>query len=380
MIYPKGARPIIRFGGNRHTARQSDGRPDDKWAPLLGELSWKYVQEEAQFPPYEFPQPGDTEALKKEIAAWAGRVWCHKHEMPEGEALRKFDILSLESEYREYIHKNGAGLFDVGMTVEEIWCSTQLYNATPFVTLMAEPYLDWASDRVEPKRVSPTDEIVWLLGAICLRTDGLNVLVADGEGGGHTIVLSGLNGVDFVHPRGQHVRPGWFSFHDPWPARSLLAPERHYDGVTNVLEDISRPPYWLISPDELNKVVVGFLLKIDWLPLFLDVMKSRDILKSMRGKFGWETPFWAEGSPDPEALFPIMLGAFGGVTPTTADSLVGLGRVYLATGQADVARQYFLDASRIDPDEAPIKAAHWAKGYGATELAKEMEEIGRSRE
>ena len=66
----------------------------------------------------------------------------------------------------------------------------------------------------------------WLLGGICLKLEivapALNVLVTDGESG-HTIVLSGLNGVDFQHPRGQPVRRGWFSFYDPWPARSLLA-------------------------------------------------------------------------------------------------------------------------------------------------------------
>ena len=115
----------------------------------------------------------------------------------------------------------------------------------------------------------PKDQIVWLLGGICLKLEivapALNVLVTDGESG-HTIVLSGLNGVDFQHPRGQPVRRGWFSFYDPWPARSLLALERHYDGVMNVLEDISRPPFWLISPEELSKVVVGFLFPVDALP------------------------------------------------------------------------------------------------------------------
>jgi hypothetical protein len=374
MANPNAIRRVIRFGGAPKPAARQGGCPDDEWAPLLGELSWKYVRDQAQFEPYAFPPPEDTEKLKKDIAAWVGRVWCHNHEMPEGAELRKFNILSLESEYREYIRKNGAGLFEDGMTVEEIWCSTQLYNASPFLAVMAEHHSDLASDRVVPKRAMPTDQIVWLLGSIFLNLNivALNVLVSDGESG-HTIVLSGLNGVDFLHPRGHHVRRGWFSFHDPWPARSLLAPERHYDGVTNVLEDVSRPPYWLISPEELNRVVVGFFINIDWLPLILDVMKSLDILKSM--SVGWETPFWAERSPDPEALFPIMLAAFGNVTPTTADSLVGLGRLYLATGQPDVARHYFLDASRVDPNEAPFKAARWARGYGETELAKEIERI-----
>ena len=85
---------VIRFGGKTQpVARPTDRHPDDRWTPLLEELSWKYVREQAQFEPYVLPPPG------------------------------------------------GAGLFKVGMTVEEIWFSTQLHDASLTSSIYQTPLL-----------------------------------------------------------------------------------------------------------------------------------------------------------------------------------------------------------------------------------------------
>ena len=152
---------VIRFGGKTQpVARPTDRHPDDRWTPLLEELSWKYVREQAQFEPYVLPPPGHTEQLKEDIGAWVGRKWCHHHEMPKDDELKNFNILSLEREYREYIRKKGAGLFKVGMTVEEIWFSTQLHDASPYVVYISDTFIDLTSGRGELWRALPKDQIV----------------------------------------------------------------------------------------------------------------------------------------------------------------------------------------------------------------------------
>jgi hypothetical protein len=179
-------------------------------------------------------------------------------------ALRSFDIMSLAPQYRQYVATHGKSLFDRGMSVEEIWASQQLYSAKPMVLILAETFASQPHARVDPKFITTSQSMVWLLAAMCMRFNvtslGINVLVSDGRTG-HTISLTGLNGVAFTHPRGTAVQAGWFSFHDSWPARSLLAPEHGYPVM--VLEDITRPPFWLIAPQDLDKIVVGFLISVD---------------------------------------------------------------------------------------------------------------------
>jgi hypothetical protein len=362
----------IRFGGRPPTtpARMAT---DNALAALLGELSWKYVKQEAEFDDTQSVTDVPLKKLKENIGGWAGRVWSHTHEMPAGAALRAFDLMSLEDAFREYIRTHGKDLFKYGQTVEEIWAGQQLYSAMPMATVVARRYENLLTARMEPTRIKNSQAIVWTLGAMCFQLArvlddvGFNVLVSDGKIG-HTIYIKGLNSIDFEHPRGDRVRAGWFSFHDPWPARSLLAPERHFDGV-RVLEDITRPPLWLISPEDLDKVIVGYLLPIDVMAAFLDIFRTLDFVEKVHAGVSW--PLWIDKpSPDPEQPFAILFALHKGVTSTTAQGLLGLGRVRLLMGSLEGAIECFEGASDLGLPGAAQTAASLLASAGHDSLAK----------
>ena len=337
---------VVRFGGRAAAPASS---PDaGELAPLLEALSWKYTKADAVFAPYALPAQGDREALAEDIASWAGRVWIHRHPLPPPAELRDFDILSLEPEFRDYIDAHGGTLFDSGLTLREIWASQQLYSAQPMVLFVARRYANQRLESVEPKRVCDPADLVWLIGAMCTELDSrgptLNVLVSDGRSG-HTIMVAGLNGFSFVHPRGDTVGSGWFSFHDPWPARSLLAPERDFDRV-RALEDIGRPPSWLISPADLDRVVAGFLLPVDVLPSLADVFATLDLVNAMHR--GTSLPTWIEDPRRPDEPFALTLARKGSSSPLAVAGLVGLGRASLIVGDLDRALERFEAAYRLD--------------------------------
>jgi len=340
----------IRFGGKSQPPSGAAAPVTDPLATLLGKLSWKYVKPEAEFDTKRSFTDMPAEELKEYIAHWAGRVWFHANPMPTGPALREFDLMSLYPEYREYIRAHGPGIFEQGMTLEEIWGSAQLFSAAPMVALATNEYADLLTPRIDPQGTHRSQSIVWFLGALSLhfpevlKGNGFNLLVTDGKIG-HTIYIKGLNGAEYVHPRGPRVRAGWFSIHDPWPARSLLAPERRFKGV-QLLEDISRPPLWLISPEDLDRIVTGFLLPIDVLPMLLDLFKSVDMAERLHA--GTKLPLWLDDiAPDPTQPFSILLAMVNNVTPTTAESLNGLGQVMLLMGNQEAAGQYFEEAKRL---------------------------------
>jgi len=201
----------------------------------------------------------------------------------------------------------------------------------------------------------------------CINRRGFNVLVTDGKIG-HTIYITGLNGIDFEHPRGTQVRAGLFSFHDPWPARSLLAPERDFSGV-RALEDVTRPPFWLISPDDLEKVIVGYLLPIDGLPVFLDIFRTLNIVERMH--VGSARPLWIdEYSPDPEHPFGTLFALRDGVAPGTAERLLGLGRTDLLMENLQGALECFEGAFNLGLPGAGQLAARLLASAGHDSLAK----------
>src|SRR5207302_6254338 len=119
----------------RPSTRSARTPVGDALTALLGQLSWKYVKEQAEFDP---PKPVDDLALdelREKIGHWAGRVWFQSNEMPVGEELQAFDLMSLKAEFRKYIRTHGQGVFNEGMTIEEVWASQQFYSTTPMVTV-----------------------------------------------------------------------------------------------------------------------------------------------------------------------------------------------------------------------------------------------------
>jgi hypothetical protein len=318
----------LLFGGHEDLP---SSEPDyGPFRELYELLSWKYVTPDATFAlgeDLDRQKIDAPHAYRKSIADWAGRIWFHQNEMPTGADLRAFDLMTLEPEFRRWIARHGQGLFERGMSVEEIWGSQQLYSAKPMTVILSDHYADQATARLgKQKHIDRSDSLVWLLATMLLRLQvtrpGINVLVTDGSTG-HTISLSGLHGVPFQHPRGDLVRAGWFSFHDPWPARSLLAPERGF-GV-RALEDVSRPPYWLISPDELDKIVVGFLIPVDTLSSLRGDLALLDFAIGLHKHNG--LPLWLEDENEPDQPLSLLLTDTKGLTPTTARSLHGLARI-----------------------------------------------------
>lgn len=259
------------------------------------------------------------------------------------------------------------------MSIEEIWASQQLFSGSPMLVCFSPRYAEQVAQRIEPQRAQNSQSMVWVLGALSLQLPqllqggGFNVLVTDGKVG-HTIYIKGMNGIDFVHPRGVPVRAGWFSIHDPWPARSLLAPERNFNGV-QLLEDVTRPPLWLISPEDLDKVLVGYLLPVDALRYFFDIYRILDLVEKSHA--GGRLPLWLDQSaPDPERPFSLMLRFSNNVTPTTAEGLLGLGRTRLLMRDLEGALECFEGAVNLGLPNAAREAAALLAQAGHESLAK----------
>ncbi len=359
----------LLFGGRDEATPDGPLPMMDPLAPLLERLSWKYVKSDPDWPPNVIPADDDIAKWKEEIAHWAGRVWCHVNEMPEGPELRAFDIMSLKEQCREYLEHEGPMLSKRGLSIEEIWCSSQLHEAAPLMLLLNTRHAEAATERVNIKLLYNADALVWLLGAMCLQMElespGINVLVTNGKSG-HAIQISGMNGLDFKHPRGVDVRPGWFSLHDPWPAKSLLSPRHGYP--IQVLEDITRPPLWLVSPPDLGEIIVGFIIPVDALQTLACWFKSLDAMMRLQSEYG--TPLWHENPVDREALFPLMLSMTGGTTASSLAGYLGLGRYHLMTEDVDSALSSFECAVGIDRPRAVSVAAIMLKEFGHGDLVK----------
>jgi hypothetical protein len=286
---------------------------------LLAGLAWKYVTDVPSFDHYQPFDSLDREEQRTRLFDFSGRVWFHEHGMPTGDDLANFKIESLEAEVRQYEALYGRTIREgVGLTFTECWASYQLAARQKTYLFIQKPYESQLEDVVTRIGVS-SEQLVWLVAAICKQYDPvgrrLAVIVSDGEKS-HTIYVSGLSGIDFRHPKGPVVEGSWFTFHDPWPARSLLAPERGY-GCVEVLEDVLLPPQWLISAQDLNRVIVGFCLPqselSEWHMLFKTFnSKTQSHLDNI--KLGIKQPFWTDSlvGPQPFALLLAMIKATGG--------------------------------------------------------------------
>lgn len=370
------ATPTLLFGGHEDTP---PAEPDyGRVGKLYEWLSWKYVTPDATFAAsqdLEQQKADNPDGYRSNISRWAAKVWSQHNEMPTNAKLCSFDLMTLEPEFRQWIARHGQGLFEHGLSVEEIWTSQQLYSTKPFVVYLSEKYADQPTTRIgKLKHVAPSDSLVWLLATILLRLQitgrpGFNVLVTDGSFG-HTISLCGLHGVPFQHPRGDLVQAGWFSFHDPWPARSLLAPERGF-GV-RALEDVSRPPFWLISPEELNKIIVGFLISVDMRQSLNDAFQLLDFAMALHKHNG--RPLWLEEDDEPAQPFSLMLADTGGLTPTIVESLHGLARIDTYLGDLAHAETLFEEACRFDKHGTVEFAVRTFTALGHHSLAQEWEQ------
>jgi hypothetical protein len=323
---------VLRFAG-RETPPESGPFADAGLREVLGALSWKFVTTDATFSG-DYVYPEDEEGRREELARWCAAVWMHEHELPVGPDLAAFDLFDVEREARAYLDEHGDDALNRGLTLEEIWGSQQLYWREPAALMISRRFSDQPLSRVgDLLMLGDSQALVFLLAGIFAGPSdgqemlGVNVLVSDGRSG-HTIVLNGLNTVEYQHPRGDLVRAGWFSFHDPWPARSLLAPEREY-GV-NVLEDVARPPFWLISPEDLDRILVGFVLSVRDLQRYAMLFQLLDLAETAQ-KYH-KRPLWVEDGDRPDQPFARMLDAVHWQTRTTRGTLEGLARLQFLMG------------------------------------------------
>lgn len=344
--------PALLFGGTS-SIQTTTASIDNDLRAFLEVFAHKFVESKATFPPYRFPTSGSPE-MREQLAHWAGRVWIHQNRLPPAHRLSSFNLFGLEKEFAEHIQRHGPELFDHGMTLEELWASQQLHVGAGVTLILSEEYREELTPRIRSKCLMDSETLVWILGALCAHegpvvAKGLNVLCCVGSIG-HTIQLRGMNGISFEHPRGGAlVQPGWFTFHDPWPARSLLAPERG-SGV-RVLENVALPPYWLISPDDLAKVAVGLLFPSELMPIINDLLKAAKAVRQHRRSPG--TPLWCESpAPGDDALFPLTRSFVGGRLALDVDTLFGLAQADLIRSRTDAAQCWLERAFDMDPIDA----------------------------
>jgi hypothetical protein len=361
----------LRFGGTDvppHLA--STEELDEGLRVLLGALdAEKYLVTKPRFVKPDY-RDLEGDELKDAIAHWAGRVWFHEHGPVPAKHLANFDLWTLKDEFFRHLDEHGDAIFDVGLTIEEGWASHELFDAEPMTLILSRRFADEPTAAIPRKRLADSDVMVWLLGLICLRlrirSIGFNALVTDGRTG-HAIQLTGLNGLDYIHPRHDHIRPGWFSFHDRWPARSLLAADRDFVGV-RVVEDVARPPYWLICPADLDRVIVGFLLSVRDLNVIKEALPMIDAVEFMRRRdAGFHRPMWVEDPERPDEPFALTLASTEGWTPILADTLHGLGQVALLLGETETADDLFGKAERARRVDRAFDAhlrRHSGQGHG----------------
>ena len=351
MIQFAASSEKLRFGGRSETTFEPANKSlnDDDLARFLEFLSPRFVKQDATFPPDDVPEPG-SEEMRDLIAHWIGRVWMHEHPMPGPDQLPAFDILSLQDDCLAWLDRNGGHLFEYGLTVEEIWVSQQLYQRQEFTLVLCDRFEGELTPLVSNRLMLDAQTLVWVLAAMCVDprvpiSRGWNVLVAHGQTA-HTVSLRGLNAIPFDHPNGDvEIPEGWFTFDDPWPARSLLT--RKGEPEITVLENIAMPPYWLISPEDLSKVVVGLLFPTRDFDIIEDMvsgLRQVGLGHGSRNRAPW---FESQGSAE---LFPL-LRAIGDPLSTLYSSQVGLAQIALLHERVEEAQELLEAAFALRPSE-----------------------------
>jgi hypothetical protein len=234
-----------------------------------------------------------------------------------------------------------------GHTLEEACWYWDYIKRRPHWLLLAEPFGALATNRIARKEVLPTVVLIGLLhrrlrGAIHAR---YSALVSDGNMG-HYISLRGID-----------EAAGWFQYWDVWPeqhpgaARSLLCLEHNRADVRASI-DPSRKNLWLITAEELGRVLVGVHLEFpsweawraDWNHEVNELFSTGQIASPNRNLV-YSTPLARLGvSRSPLEGWP---------------NVVDLALQHLDRGSKETAIDLFKSAAASDhPDAAPI-AASW---------------------
>lgn len=290
----------IRFGGGHSSVPMVPGGAGEL-APFLTWMCWeKYVRDKPEFTPGDSLDELDHRSYQALLWHWIVSVWLLENPWPPREAfgnidslreaLGKFDSTLLEPAFRDQVRRYGREFGRVGLNLEQCWAMSQLRRGEPCVLIVDRRYSANLAPNVSRMELN-SEQLVWLLAELGFRREAerpnFPVLVSDGFHG-HTISMGGLSGINYKHPRGISVGWDWFVFEDPWPARSLLAFEQNYGGA-KAFEDVARPPAWVISPSDLNRVIVGFVLSYDEMAALGDMFQSMETVSKWGLRPLWET-------------------------------------------------------------------------------------------
>jgi hypothetical protein len=220
----------IYFGGST--------RPDRKPKPMPDYIDLDKID------PIEFDQI---------FKLWVGIVWAHERDVPvEPEALGRFSEKNLIPEFRKYVQANGLRALDRGLSVEETWVMMQISTRRPYICLLNAAQPRQPLGCVTRKAMFPSAELIALLQQAYDQWDSdtfYPTMVFDGQMG-HCILLMGID-----------EATGAFRYRDPWPGRSLLCEEENAAGVKAM--PTSGRSQWLITPDDLRRVVFAVLIPLD---------------------------------------------------------------------------------------------------------------------
>lgn len=137
-----------------------------------------------------------------------------------------------------------------GATIQQTWLVFTLFGIETYC-LLARPLPPAATQRITRLVNCSAAELIGTLKSIQAATNTLGVTVAHHDGKtGHCITLKAY---DTARDR--------FIYHDPWPARSLLAAENNAAGV----DAQSEGKLWSVTAPELERVVfAAFAFPHQW--------------------------------------------------------------------------------------------------------------------
>jgi hypothetical protein len=159
-----------------------------------------------------------------------------------------------------------------GATIQQIWLLFTVWGTQPYC-LLARPLPAASTERITRLVSCSPADLIETLKQIHTATGsiGVNVAYHDGKTG-HCIMVYAYD-----------VGRDRFIYHDPWPARSLLAKENNPVGIDAQPEG-SR---WSVTAKELESVVVAaFIFPVQWarvhkqaFDLFYDVWTKTEFFK-----------------------------------------------------------------------------------------------------